>query len=103
MSGSHIEGDVERHRVCDKHIIKVAEPSPAVTVVNLSTRGLLSIIVMVPSDLLNIWEDDTTLTAYLPPSGCRIVQRYRCPPNHPVVGMTSGISENMLTAYLPLA
>jgi hypothetical protein len=25
---------------CDKHIIKVAEPSPAVTVVNLSTRGL---------------------------------------------------------------
>jgi hypothetical protein len=36
-------------------------------------------------------------------SGCRIVQRNRCPPNHPVVGMTSGISENMLTAYLPLA
>ena len=35
---------------CDKHIIKVAEPSPAVTVVNLSTRELLSIIVMVPSD-----------------------------------------------------
>jgi len=50
MSGSHIEGDVERHRVCDKHIIKVAEPSPAVTVVNLSTRGLMSIIFMVPSD-----------------------------------------------------
>jgi hypothetical protein len=57
MSGSHIvvvltntKGDVEGHRVCDKHIIKVAEPSPAVTVVNLSTRELLSIIVMVPSD-----------------------------------------------------
>jgi hypothetical protein len=59
MSGSHIvvvltnsKGDVEEHRVCDKHTAynKVAEPSPAVTVVNLSTRGLLSIIVMVPSD-----------------------------------------------------
>jgi len=40
-----------------------------------------------------IWESDTTLTAYLPPSSCRIVQRNRCPPNHPVVGMTSGISD----------
>ena len=57
MSGSHIvvvltntKGDVERHRVCDKHIIKVAEPSPAVTVVNLSTRGLMSVVVVVPSD-----------------------------------------------------
>ena len=54
MSGSHIvvvltntKGDVERHRVCDKHIIEVAEPSPAVTVVNLSTRGLMSIVVVV--------------------------------------------------------
>jgi len=35
---------------CDKHIIKVAEPSPAVTVVNLSTRGLDDIIVTIPSD-----------------------------------------------------
>ena len=43
-------GGVEGHRVCDKHIIKVAEPSPAVTVVNLSTRGLMSIVVVVPSD-----------------------------------------------------
>ena len=57
MSGSHIvvvltntKGDDDGHRVCDKHIIEVAEPSPAVTAVNLSTRGLLSIIVMVPSD-----------------------------------------------------
>ena len=57
MSGSHIvvvlthtKGDVEGHRVCDRHIITVAEPSPAVTVVNLSTRGLLSIVVVVPSD-----------------------------------------------------
>ena len=57
MSGSHIVvvltntiGDVEGHRVCDKHNIIVAEPSPAVTVVNLSTRWLLPIIVMIPSD-----------------------------------------------------
>ena len=57
MSGSHIvvvltntKGDVERHRVCDKHIIKVAEQLPAVTVVKLSTRGLMSIVVVVPSD-----------------------------------------------------
>jgi len=57
MSGSHIVvvltntiGDVEGHRVCDKHNTKVAEPSPAVTVVNLSTRWLLPIIVMIPSD-----------------------------------------------------
>ena len=47
---TNTKGDVERHRVCDKHIIKVAEPSPAGTVLILSTRGLLSIIVMVPSD-----------------------------------------------------
>ena len=40
--------------------------------------------------------DDTTLTAYLPPSGCRIVHRNRCPPNHPVVGMTSGISDKRI-------
>ena len=45
-----LRGDVERHRVYDKHIIKVAEPSAAVTVLNLSTRGLLTIIVIAPSD-----------------------------------------------------
>ena len=81
-----LRGDVERHRVCDKRIIKVAEPSPAVTVLNLS--------IVFPSSSWsrrtnpNLWEDDTTLTAYLPPSGCRIVQRNRWPPNHPVVGIT---------------
>ena len=47
---TNTKGDVERHRVCDKHIKEVAEPSPAVTVVNLSTRGLMSIVVVVPSD-----------------------------------------------------
>ena len=47
---TNTKGDVERHRVCDKHIIKVAEPSSAVTVVNLSTRGLMSIVVVVPSN-----------------------------------------------------
>ena len=65
------------------------------TVVNLSTRGRRRGPV---GPTPNIWEDDTTLTDYLPPSGCRIVQRNRCPPNHPVVGMTSGISD----PYLPL-
>ena len=62
---TNTKGDVERHRVCDKHIIKVAEPSPAVTVLNLSTRGLLSIIVMVPSDQPQIWESDTTMTTWV--------------------------------------
>ena len=47
---TNTKGDVERHRVCDKHIIVVAEPSAAVTVVNLSTRGLMSIVVVVPSN-----------------------------------------------------
>jgi hypothetical protein len=51
----------------------------------------------------NIWEDDTTLTAYLPPSGCRIVQRNRCPPNHPVVGWltVSRIRESTLWQRCP--
>ena len=40
-----------------------------------------------------IWGSDTTLTAYLPLSGCRIVQRNRCLPYHPVVGTTSGTSD----------
>ena len=65
MSGSHIEGDVERHRVCDKHIIKVAEPSPAVTVVNLSTRGLMSIVVVVPSDQPPIYGGKNVTVALL--------------------------------------
>ena len=47
--------------------------------------------------------DDTTLTAYLPPSGCRIVQRNRCPPNHPVVGMTSGISDKGINIVTTLS
>jgi hypothetical protein len=51
----------------------------------------------------NIWESDTTLTAYLPPSGCRIVQRNRCPPNHPVLGMTSGISDKRINIVATLS
>jgi len=58
---------------------------------------------MVPSDQPHIWENDTTLTAYLPPSGCRIVQRNRCPPNHPVVGWlaVSRIRESTLWQRCP--
>ena len=58
------------------HIVVVAEPSPAVTVVNLSTRGLMSIVVVVPSNQ---------------------------PPNQLVVGMTSGISDKRINVVTTLS
>ena len=80
MSGSHIvvvltdtKGDVERHRVCDNKgggaITRSDRGEPFNTRANVHRRrGPVG-----PTP--NKWEDDTTLTAYLPPSGCRIVQR----------------------------
>jgi len=100
---TNTKGDVEGHRVCDKHIIRWRSHHPQWPWWTFQHAGYCPSSSWSRRINPHIWEDDTTLTAYLPSSGCRIVQRNRCPPNHPVVGMTSGISENMLTAYLPLA
>ncbi len=110
MSGSHIvvvltntNGDVERHRVCDKHIKEVAEPSPAVTVMNLSTRGLMSIVVVVPSNQPPIYG---RMTLRWPPVYPLVVVRAfnvtGAPPNQLVVGMTSGISDSCWPPVYPL-
>jgi hypothetical protein len=110
MSGSHIvvvltntKGDVEGHRVCDKHIIRWRSHHPQWPWWTFQHAGYCPSSSWSRRTNPNIWENDTTLTAYLPPSGCRIVQRNRCPPNHPVVGWlaVSRIRESTLWQRCP--
>jgi hypothetical protein len=100
MSGSHIavvltntKDDVERHRVCDKHIIRWRSHHPQWPWWTFQQAGYCPSSSWSRRTNPKRWESDTTLTAYLPLSGCRIVQRNRCLPYHPVVGTTSGTSD----------
>jgi hypothetical protein len=97
------KGDVEGHRVCDKHIVRWRSHHPQWPWWTFQHAGYCPSSSWSRRTNPNIWEDDTTLTAYLPPSGCRIVQRNRCPPNHPVVGMTSGISDKRINIVATLS
>ena len=85
MSGSHIvvvlrnnKGDVEEHRLCDKHIIRLRSHHPQWPWWTFRHAGYCPSSSWSRQTNPKIWESDTTLTAYLPPSGCRIVQRNRC-------------------------
>jgi hypothetical protein len=86
---TNTKGDVEGHRVCDKHIIRWRSHHPQWPWWTFQQAGYCPSSSWSRRTNPKIWESDTTLTAYLPPSGCRIVQRNRCPPNHPVVGTSS--------------
>ena len=84
---------VEEHRLRDKHIIRWRSHHPQWPWWTFQRVGYCPSSSWSRRTNPKIWESDTTLTAYLPPSGCRIVQHNRCPPNHPVVRTTSGTSD----------